>query len=91
MARASRVKIRAILRIAAHHDQAELVLSAFGCGAFGNPPHHIAELFRDVLAEPEFAGVFRRIAFAVINDHNAFHSASPEGNYLPFERLLAGA
>jgi len=91
MARATQVKIRAILRIAARHEQADLVLSAFGCGAFRNPPHHMAELFREVLAESEFDGVFRRVAFAVIDDHNAFHDASPEGNYLPFERVLSGS
>jgi uncharacterized protein (TIGR02452 family) len=90
MALATQVKIRAILRIAAHHNQTDLVLSAFGCGAFRNPPHHMAELFRAVLAEGEFKGVFRRVAFAVIDDHNAFRPESPEGNYLPFERELAG-
>jgi uncharacterized protein (TIGR02452 family) len=88
MARATVLKIRAIFRIAARHGQADLVLSAFGCGAFKNPPHHMAELFHQVLAEPEFAGVFRRVAFAIIDDHNAFHRASPEGNYVPFERTL---
>jgi hypothetical protein len=48
----------------------------------------MAELFRRVLEEREFAGVFRRVAFAIIDDHNAFHRASPEGNYVPFERTL---
>jgi len=90
MAAGTRAKIRAILRIAAHHDQVDLVLSAFGCGAFRNPPHHIAMLFREILAEPELTGVFRRVAFAIIDDHNAVHPGSPEGNYLPFERALAG-
>lgn len=90
MARATLLKIRAIFRVAARHEQPDVVLSAFGCGAFRNPPQHMAELFREVLAEPEFAGVFRRVAFAIIDDHNAFHRASPEGNYVPFERMLAG-
>jgi len=35
--------------------------------------------------------LFRRVAFAIIDDHNAFHRGSPEGNYLPFERALAGS
>ena len=91
MTRATLVKIRAIFRVAARHEQLDAVLSAFGCGAFRNPPHHVAELFRQVLAEPEFAGVFRRIAFAIIDDRNAFHRASPEGNYVPFEPVLAGS
>lgn len=89
MARATLVKIRAIFRIAACHGQADLVLSAFGCGAFKNPPQHVAELFREALQEPEFAGVFRRVAFAIIDDHNAVRPESPEGNYVPFERVLA--
>jgi uncharacterized protein (TIGR02452 family) len=91
MARATLVKIRTIFRIAARHEQPDVVLSAFGCGAFKNPPHHMAELFSEVLAEPEFAGVFRRVAFAIIDDQNAFHRASPEGNYVPFERVLAAS
>lgn len=31
----------------AGHDS--VVLSAFGCGVFGNPPKHIAQLFAEVL------------------------------------------
>ncbi len=29
------------------HDA--IVLSAFGCGAFGNPPEHIATLFKEII------------------------------------------
>lgn len=89
MADATRVKIRAILRIAAHHDVEALVLSAFGCGAFLNPPEHVAELFAEVLGEAELEGVFRHVAFAVLDDHNAFRPESPRGNYLPFEEALS--
>lgn len=88
MAEATRRKIRAILRIGAHHGHADLVLSAFGCGAFRNPPHHMARLFRETLAEPGFEGVFRRVVFAVIDDHNAYRPESPEGNFQPFAREL---
>ena len=41
-------KINAILCIAEMHNHRVLVLSAFGCGAFRNPPYHIACLFRQV-------------------------------------------
>ena len=90
MAEATRRKIRAILRIAAHHGHRDLCLSAFGCGAFRNPPHHVARLFRETLQERELAGVFGRIVFAVIDDHNAIRPESPEGNYAPFARELDG-
>lgn len=88
LAVATLVKIRAILRIAAHHGVTDLVLSAFGCGAFRNPPEHVAELFAAALAEEEFGGVFRRVDFAIIDDHNAARSHNPDGNYLPFARVF---
>jgi uncharacterized protein (TIGR02452 family) len=89
VADATRRKIRAILRIGAHHGHTSLVLSAFGCGAFRNPAHHVAALFREVLREPEFAGVFGGVVFAVLNDHNAVHPGSPEGNLAAFSRAFA--
>ena len=71
-------KARTILRIAYENDQNALVLGALGCGAFHNPPKHVAEIFKKVIAEPEFAGIFDFIYFAIINDHNA------NGNYETF-------
>ena len=64
-------KVRTILRIAYENGQTALVLGALGCGAFNNPPKHVAEIFRTVINEPEFAGLFDYIYFAIINDHNS--------------------
>ena len=77
-------KIRTIFRIACDQKQRNLVLGALGCGAFHNPPEHIAELFRDVLCEPEFSGAFSRICFAVKTDHNS-HGGK---NYDAFKKSL---
>jgi uncharacterized protein (TIGR02452 family) len=77
-----RDKMRTIFRIAIDNRQHNLVLGAFGCGAFANPPKHIAELFRETLAEPEFKGCFQHIAFAIKGGPNG-------GNYLPFKAVLA--
>ena len=63
--------IRAILRIAYNNGQHRLVLGAFGCGAFANPPKHMAQLFKQVFEEPEFQGLFKDIHFAIIEDHNS--------------------
>ena len=71
-------KARTILRIAYENGQNALILGALGCGAFHNPPKHVAEIFKKVIAEPEFAGLFDYIYFAIINDHNA------NGNYEAF-------
>lgn len=85
---ATKRKMRAILRACFHGGNDAIVLGAFGCGAFRNPPAHIARLFREVFEEPEFRGVFRRLTFAILDDHNAHHSHNPEGNLLPFQRVF---
>lgn len=82
-------KIRTILAIAARHGHTSLVLGALGCGAFRNPPRHVARLFKEVLAEPEFENRFRRIVFAILEDHNSHHSHNPEGNFLPFKEVFS--
>ena len=63
-------KIRTIFRIARRNYNHSLVLGAFGCGAFKNPPKHVAKLFHEVMEEAEFKNRFKKIAFAIIKDHN---------------------
>ena len=75
-------KIRTILRIGIVHEHDALVLSAFGCGAFGNDPYVMAALFEEVFCEPEFKNSFRKIVFAIIDDHNS------NGNYAAFNRII---
>ena len=76
-------KMRTIFRIACAHGQRNLVLGALGCGAFKNPPEHVAELFRDVLLEREFYGAFRRICFAIKRRRQG-----EETNYLSFLKVF---
>ena len=61
-------KIRTIMNIAADNNVDNLVLGALGCGAFRNPPKHVAELFKQVLNEPPYKGRFNRIVFAIFNE-----------------------
>ncbi|HZJ79576.1 MAG TPA: TIGR02452 family protein, partial [Dysgonamonadaceae bacterium] len=85
----SKEKIRTILRIGVLHHHDCLVLSAFGCGAFRNPPQHIAELFKEVFEEPEFVNQFKLVVFSIIDDHNAWRDHNPEGNVIPFKRVFS--
>lgn len=56
---------RQILRAAAGRDDV-LVLGAFGCGAFRNPPEIVAEAFKELhRRDPLLVGAFREIVFAV--------------------------
>ena len=78
-------KIRTMLRIGLVHGHDAIVLGAWGCGAFHNPPEHMAEIFDAVLHEPEFENKFKVVRFAVIEDHNSRHS-----NYAPFDHQFNG-
>ena len=62
-----REKIRTIYRIALKHGHDAIVLGAWGCGAFKNPPQHIAKLFHEVMEEDEFANRFKKVVFAIVD------------------------
>ena len=56
-----------------------------GCGAFKNPPLGQAKLWRKILfQDSEFDGKFKKIIFAIFDDHNTGKQHNPFGNYLPF-------
>lgn len=59
-------RILKVLAAGATHGHDAMVLGAWGCGAFGNDPTEIAELFRQAL-DANFRGTFRRVAFAVLD------------------------
>ena len=50
-----KAKAGAILSAAQQAGSEALVLCAFGCGAFGNPPMDVAKIFRDLIVQ-EFRG-----------------------------------
>lgn len=81
-------KMRSILRIALLNGHTKLVLGAFGCGAFENPPKHISQLFKQVLSEDEFKNSFEEICFAILDDNNTGREHNPEGNYKPFVEVF---
>jgi len=86
MIKGTKNKIRTIYRIALINGHTQLVLGAFGCGAFKNPPHHIAKLFHEVLEEKEFSSSFTHIVFAIIDNHNSHKWFNPNGNFIPFKK-----
>jgi uncharacterized protein (TIGR02452 family) len=82
-------KIRLALEIGLAHGHNAIVLSALGCGAFANPPAHVAELFLETIVEGGFRYAYRHMLFAIIDDHNAGRGHNPEGNLAPFRAAFA--
>ncbi len=57
-------KIELILQVAHKTSHDSIVLGALGCGAWKNPPEHVAKIFRQVLEKN--VGVFKKIVFAIL-------------------------
>ena len=70
-----------ILSAAALHGAEVVILGAFGCGAFCNPPEVVAAAYRRVL--PEFSHAFRAIEFAVYCP-----PSQPSENFRVFREIL---
>ena len=81
-------KIRQILDIALENENDSLVLSAFGCGAYGTPPEQMAMFFADVLASEEYQGLFKVIHFAILNVPSTNGEHNPHGNFQPFKEVF---
>ena len=75
-------KIRTIYRLALANGHDSLVAGAFGCGAFRLPGKEVANLFNDILNEPEFKNRFRKITFAILAKTNS------DERFLPFYELF---
>lgn len=53
-----------VLALAAEKGHENLLLGAWGCGVFQNPPQRVAQVFHDLLSTT-FRGVFRQVVFGV--------------------------
>lgn len=73
---------RAILETARHFGNDNVILGAFGCGAFKNNPEIVAQAYKNIL--PEFSHSFKTIEFAV------FCKAEDTTNYTVFKRIIGG-
>jgi len=59
-------RIRFQLRSALINGYYNIVLSAFGCGAFENDPAVVAQFYHDVLNEKEFQNQFEEVEFGIM-------------------------
>ena len=73
-------RIRRIFQLAAANENDVLVLGAFGCGAFRNPPELVARVFCKVMEE--YIGCFDTIEYAV------YHTEREAANYNAFCKAM---
>jgi uncharacterized protein (TIGR02452 family) len=74
-------RVARVLAIAAAHGHADVILGAWGCGAFGNDPRAIAALFHAALSGP-YRDVFALVVFAIPE------WSSGRGNAGPFKQVF---
>jgi uncharacterized protein (TIGR02452 family) len=79
----TREKIRLMLSVPQSWGSQYLILGAWGCGVFKNDPEKIAQYFKDAIIGEGYGALYKKIIFAVINDHN-----SVGNNYEIFNRIL---
>ncbi|KAG5182891.1 hypothetical protein JKP88DRAFT_272859 [Tribonema minus] len=76
--RVFRKKVRLLMQTAHEMGHASIVTGAWGCGAWGMPARHVAEIFRDELAACD--GAFETVCFAIIeggDSHERPRHANP--------------
>lgn len=82
-------RVKNIINIAIDNNVDVLILGAFGCGAFKNPPELVAKAFKTVISDNHYDEYFRKIVFAIksSNDDDPFE---PCPNLMAFEYEFDG-
>ena len=75
-------RIEKILKVAIINGNTNIVLGAFGCGAFRNPPHLVARAYQEVITK--YRNYFDNIIFAILVTPNF----GGDENYKTFSRML---
>ena len=73
-------RIRRIFEVAVANENEVLILGAFGCGAFRNPPEIVAKVFYNVMQD--YLEYFDTIEYAV------YHTEREVANYEAFKRIM---
>ena len=74
-------RVRRIFEVAVANGNEVLILGAFGCGAFRNPPELVAKVFRNVMQD--FLGYFEVIEYAV------YHTERELANFEAFSKEMS--
>ncbi len=69
-----------IFRTCYLYEHDVLILGALGCGAYGNPPEHVVNIFNEYLQK--YWGCFKKIYFAV------YSTSKYDENFIIFSQLI---
>ena len=73
-------RIKRIFEIDAANENEVLILGAFGCGAFRNPPEIVAKVFNTVMSS--YLNYFDTIEYAI------YHTEREIANYEAFRKVI---
>ncbi|MBO5147291.1 MAG: TIGR02452 family protein [Clostridia bacterium] len=73
-------RIKRIFEIDAANENEVLILGAFGCGAFRNPPEIVAKVFNTVMSS--YLNCFDTIEYAI------YHTEREIANYEAFRKVI---
>jgi len=79
------LRIRSVLRAGLRSGKPNLILGAFGCGMFGNPPGSVAKIFEQQLSSAEFRGAFGAVVFAILEPSSR---DGPDPNFEAFAAMV---
>lgn len=79
-------RIISIMESALDNDVDTIVLGAFGCGAFKNPPRLVAQAFKTVIDEHQYRRKFKNIVFAIKEESEKDYGQ----NYCAFYEVFEG-
>lgn len=65
-------RIKNVFEAAIDNDVEVIILGAFGCGAFKNPPEVVAKAFHEMIEENNYGNYFKKIVFAIPKGNNFY-------------------
>jgi len=79
-------KVKMIIQVALKYNHNTIIFGAMGCGAWQNPPQHVATIFRKILKE--YDGIIDNYIFAILRNYNNDDDDDSENNYDVFKNVL---
>jgi len=79
-------KIKAIIQCAVENNVDNLILGAFGCGVFANPPELVSKTFKKILIDEEYYKYFENIHFSIFSNSSKSRNLNEFSNV--FEKFI---